>query len=50
MDDLPVTPRPDPGPRNGAIARARAHLIDVTPLRVSRDFRSLFIAQRLVPR
>jgi MFS family permease len=38
-----MTPRPDPPPTRGIFRRARAHLMDVTPLKVSRDFRLLFI-------
>ncbi len=38
-----MTPRPDPPPRSGLLQRARGHLMDLTPLRVSRDFRLLFI-------
>jgi MFS family permease len=38
-----MTPRPDPPPTGGIVRRARAHLMDVTPLKVSRDFRLLFI-------
>jgi len=37
-----MTPRPDPSPRAGVLQRARGHLMDLTPLRVSRDFRFLF--------
>ena len=37
-----MTPRPDPPPRLGLIERARGHLMDLTPLKVSRDFRLLF--------
>jgi MFS family permease len=38
-----MTPRPDPPPTRGLLRRARAHLMDLTPLKVSRDFRLLFI-------
>jgi MFS family permease len=38
-----MTPRPDPPPTRGILRRARGHLMDVTPLKVSRDFRLLFI-------
>ena len=38
-------PEPDPARRPNALARARAHLVDVTPMRVSRDFRLLFIGR-----
>ena len=37
-----MTPRPDPPPRLGVLQRARGHLMDVTPLKISRDFRLLF--------
>jgi MFS family permease len=37
-----MTPRPDPPPRAGILQRARGHLMDLTPLKVSRDFRLLF--------
>jgi MFS family permease len=37
-----MTPRPDPAPRAGILQRARGHLMDLTPLKVSRDFRLLF--------
>ena len=37
-----MTPRPDPPPHVGVLQRARAHLMDLTPLKVSRDFRLLF--------
>ncbi len=37
-----MTPRPDPSPRAGLMRRARGHLMDLTPLKVSRDFRLLF--------
>jgi MFS family permease len=40
-DRIPEPERP------GLIARARGHLMDVTPLRVSRDFRSLFIGRSI---
>jgi hypothetical protein len=32
-----MTPRPDPPPTRGIFRRARGHLMDVTPLKVSRD-------------
>jgi MFS family permease len=47
MDHLPVAPRPDPPPRPGMLTRARAHLMDLTPLRVSRDFRRLFMGRSI---
>ena len=37
-----MTPRADPPPRVGVLQRARGHLMDLTPLKVSRDFRLLF--------
>jgi MFS family permease len=37
-----MIPRPDPPPRIGVLQRARGHLMDLTPLKVSRDFRLLF--------
>jgi MFS family permease len=37
-----MTPRPDPSPRAGLMQRARGHLMDLTPLKVSREFRLLF--------
>jgi MFS family permease len=37
-----MTPRPDPPPRAGILQRARGHMMDLTPLKVSRDFRLLF--------
>ena len=37
-----MTPRPDPPPRLGVLQRARGHLMDLTPLKVSREFRLLF--------
>jgi MFS family permease len=42
-----MTPRPDPPPRAGLLQRARGHLMDVTPLKVSRDFRLLFIGHSI---
>jgi MFS family permease len=47
MDHLPVSPRPDPPPRPGMLTRARAHLMDLTPLRISRDFRRLFLGRSI---
>jgi MFS family permease len=38
------SPPHDPQPK-GFLARARGHLVDVTPLRVSRDFRHLFVGR-----
>jgi MFS family permease len=43
-------PLADPGPEEptkGLIARARGHLMDLTPLKVSRDFRRLFIGRSI---
>src|SRR5438105_3978394 len=37
-----MLPRPDPPPRVGVLQRARGHLMDLTPLKISRDFRLLF--------
>ena len=42
-----MTPRPDPPPRAGLLQRARGHLMDLTPLKVSRDFRLLFIGHSI---
>jgi MFS family permease len=41
--------RPDPAPdaSAGLVARARAHLVDVTPLRESADFRRLFVSMAI---
>ena len=44
MADHLGSPPHDPRPK-GFLARARGHLVDVTPLRVSRDFRHLFIGR-----
>ncbi len=39
-------PAPDPPePERGLLARARGHLMDLTPLRESRDFRLLFLGK-----
>lgn len=46
MDDLPLSPGSQPPPK-GFKARAREHLVDVTPLRISRDFRLLFIGRSI---
>ncbi len=44
--DLPPTsPDPAPEPERGLLARARGHLMDLTPLRESRDFRLLFLGK-----
>jgi MFS family permease len=47
MDDAPEPDAPSPpeGARPGALARAREHLMDLTPLRSSRDFRLLFLGK-----
>jgi MFS family permease len=47
VDHLPVTPRPDPAPRKGVFARMRTHLVDLTPMRVSPQFRRLFIGKSI---
>jgi MFS family permease len=41
--------RPDPDPQiaTGLIGRVRSHLLDVTPLRLSDDFRRLFIGRSI---
>ena len=41
--------RPDPEPEvtRGLVARVREHLVDVTPLRMSADFRRLFIGRSI---
>ena len=44
MADHLGSPPHDPQPK-GFLARARGHLVDVTPLRVSHDFRHLFIGR-----
>ena len=46
MADHLGSPPHDPQPK-GFLARARGHLVDVTPLRVSRDFRKLFIGRSI---
>jgi MFS family permease len=46
VDDLPLSPGSQPPPK-GFIARAKAHLVDLTPLRISRDFRLLFIGRSI---
>jgi MFS family permease len=47
MDHLPVAPRPDPAPRPGALARMRAHVVDFTPLKISAQFRRLFVGKSI---
>jgi MFS family permease len=44
--DPPTEERDEPEPQ-GLIARARAHLMDLTPLRTSRDFRLLFLGKSI---
>jgi MFS family permease len=44
MADHLGSPPHDPQPK-GWLTRARGHLVDVTPLRVSRDFRRLFVGR-----
>ena len=46
MADHLGSPPHDPQPK-GFLARARGHLVDVTPLKVSRDFRKLFIGRSI---
>lgn len=49
VDDEPETdpePTPTPAPR-GVGARLRSHLVDLTPLRGSRDFRLLFLGKSI---
>ena len=38
-----MAPRPDPPPRRGLLQRARSHLVDLTLLRISGEYRSLFV-------
>ncbi|HTG46257.1 MAG TPA: MFS transporter [Actinomycetota bacterium] len=45
MDHLPVAPRPDSPQPKGLLRRARGHLMDLTPLRISGEFRSLFVGR-----
>ncbi len=45
VEHLPVAPRPDPPKPKGLLQRARGHLMDLTPLRISGEFRSLFIGR-----
>jgi MFS family permease len=47
MDHLPVAPRPDPAPRPGVVARMRAHVVDFTPLKISAQFRRLFVGKSI---
>ena len=46
MADHQGSPPHDPQPE-GFLARARDHLVDLTPLKVSRDFRRLFIGRSI---
>ena len=46
MADHLGSPPHDPQPK-GFLARARGHLVDITPLKVSRDFRKLFIGRSI---
>ncbi len=46
MADHLGSPPHDPQPE-GLLARARDHLVDLTPLKVSRDFRRLFIGRSI---
>jgi hypothetical protein len=46
MADHLGTPPHDPHDR-GFLARARGHLVDLSPLRLSRDFRRLFIGRSI---
>ena len=46
MEDPPARPPEDPVPQ-GILARARAHLMDLTPLRLSDDFRWLFAGKSI---
>ncbi len=45
-DELPP-PVPPEGRRPGWMGRLRGHAIDLTPLRISRDFRRLFVGQAI---
>jgi MFS family permease len=42
-----IRPDPDPEVTRGMIARVRSHLMDVTPVRISADFRRLFIGRAI---
>jgi MFS family permease len=44
---MEVHPEPDPARQPNLLARARGHLVDVTPMKVSRDFRLLFIGRSI---
>jgi MFS family permease len=45
VEHLPVAPRPDPPEPKGLLRRARGHLMDLSPLRISGEFRSLFVGR-----
>jgi MFS family permease len=47
VDHLPVAPRPDPPPKQGVFVRVRRHLVDLTPLRISAQFRRLFVGKSI---
>lgn len=53
MDEDASTPTPPPeepldeSASGGLLARIRAHVMDLTPVRVSRDFRHLFIGRSI---
>jgi MFS family permease len=38
-------PEPDPARKPDFLARVRGHMVDITPMRVSRDFRLLFVGR-----
>jgi MFS family permease len=42
-----LRPDPDPQVARGLAARVRSHLVDVTPLRISADFRRLFVGRSI---
>ena len=42
-----LRPDPDPNVTRGLVARLRQHLVDVTPLRRSADFRRLFVGRSI---
>jgi MFS family permease len=47
VEHLPGAPRPDPPPKQGVLTRIRGHLVDLTPLRISAQFRRLFIGKSI---
>jgi MFS family permease len=47
VDHLPIAPRPDPPPKRGVFTRVRGHLVDVTPLKISSQFRRLFFGKSI---